>query len=145
MRLLTRYIGAPVAALLLSACLMPAARAQNDEKHEPTMEELGKPDRPQAAEAGPNEMYIDFEDAPLQDVIKAVSLFTGMNFEFDPATVNQRVTVVAHHPVPADMALDILETILSARQLQLVKTLNGNMFRIIPKNPAQADKMPMTV
>ncbi len=145
MRLLIRYIGAPAAALLLSVCLLPAVYAQEEPKPEPTIQELGKPDRPQAAEAGPNEMYIDFEDAPLQDVIKAISLFTGLNFEYDPATVNQRVTVVAHHPVPSNMALDILETILSARQLQLVKTLDGNMFRIIPKNPASADKLPLTI
>lgn len=145
MRFLKRYIGAPAAALLLSACLVPAAWAQDEPRPTPTIEELGHPDRPQTAEAGPNEMYIDFEDAPLQEVIRAISLHTGLNFEFDPATVNQRVTVVAHHPVPADMSLDILETILNARQLQLVRTLNGNIYRIIPRNPAQADKLPLTV
>jgi len=145
MRLLNRYIGAPAAALLLCASFAWDARAQDEERPEPTIEALGRPDRPQAAEADANEMYIDFEDAPLQDVIRAISLHTGLNFEFDPASVNQRVTVVAHHPVPADMALDILETILSARQLQLMRTLNGNMYRIIPRNPATADKLPMTV
>ena len=137
-------MGASIVALLLWAGPAAEARAQEAERPEPTLEVLGRPDRPQAAEAGANEMYIDFEDAPLQDVIRAISLHTGLNFEFDPASVNQRVTVVAHHPVPADMALDILETILSSRNLQLLATLEGNMYRIIPRNPATADKLPMT-
>lgn len=144
MRLLTRYMGASIAALLLWAGPAADVRAQDAEPPPPTLEGLGAPDRPQAAEAGANEMYIDFKDAPLQDVIRAISLHTGLNFEFDPASVNQRVTVVAHHPVPADMALDILETILSSRNLQLLETLDGNMYRIVPRNPATADKLPMT-
>jgi general secretion pathway protein D len=134
------------AVLLLSWCIAPQLQAQDQpaDQPDPTIETLGEPKRPQDAEAGPNEMYIDFEDAPLQDVIRAISQQTGRNFEFDPNTVNQKVTLVAHHPVPKEMAFEILETILAAppRNLQIVKTLEGNLYRIIQRVPGQgADKM----
>lgn len=137
------------AALLLSWCIAPQLHAQDRpaDQPDPTIETLGEPKRPQDAEAGPNEMYIDFEDAPLQDVIRAISQQTGRNFEFDTNTVNQKVTLVAHHPVPKEMAFEILETILAAppRNLQIVKTLDGNLYRIIPRAPGQgSDKMEIT-
>jgi len=137
------------AALMNSAMLITTAVYAQDPppaKPDPTIETLGAPKRPQDAEAGPDEMYIDFQDAPLQDVIRAISQQTGRNFAFDPNTVTQKVTVVAHHPVPKEMALDILETLLAAppNSLQVVKTLDGNLYRIIQRAGQGSDKMEIT-
>ncbi len=134
------------APLLLAIGLGPQAAAQEEpaDRPSPTIESLGEPKRPQHAEAGADEMYIDFQDAPLQDVLQAIALQTGLNFDLDPNAVNQKVTIIAHHPIPKAMALDLLETVLAAptRNLQIVKTLNGNLYRIISRAPGQgSDKM----
>jgi general secretion pathway protein D len=133
--------------LLLTLAWDGRAQDKAADKPAPTVEELGKPKRPQEVAAGPDEMYIDFDGVPLQDVIRAISAQTGRNFDYDPNLVSQKVTIVAHHPVPQKLALDILETILAAppRNLQILKTLDGNLYRIVPRTQQQgADKMPIT-
>lgn len=109
-----------------------------------TLEELGAPKRPQQQAQVENPIYIDFDNAPLIDVIKAIGLQTGRNFYVAPNAANIKVTVIAHQPVPGDLALDILEAILSANNLQMTRDVNGNLMRIDTANPAAADKLPIT-
>ncbi len=77
--------------------------------------------------------------------MRAISLQSGINILYDASVTGQKVTLVAHHPVPASLALPILETVLAANNLQLTKQLDGNLYRISARAPGTGgDKMPIT-
>lgn len=141
------FAGQRTALAALMVALPLAVAAQQDQQDtQVTLEELGEPKRPQEERELENPVYIDFEEAPLIDVIRAIGLQTGRNFDVDPNVAQQKVTVIAHHPVPADLSLEILESILAARQLQMVEAVDGNLIRVMPRNIQQgSDKLPMSV
>ena len=139
--------------ILMSVCVLAAiamgsramAQDQNPVEPAPTLDELGSPARPETEGAASGLVRIDFKDAPLEEVVRAIALQAGINILYDAAVSGQKVTLVAHHPVPAELALPILETVLAANSLQLTKQLEGNLYRISPRAPGTGgDKMPIT-
>lgn len=103
----------------------------------PALEDMGNPARPQTGEFAGAPISIDFDDVSLLDVIAAIGLQTGRNFEVDPAVGNQKVTILSSHPIPADLALDLLESILATKNFVIVETLDGNLLKVVPRNAAQ--------
>ena len=84
-------------------------------------------------------MYIDFENVSLLDVISAIGVRTGRNFEVDPSLANQKVTIISHHPVPPDLAYDILESILASKNFVMLETLDGNLIKIVQRGQQQGN------
>ncbi len=105
----------------------------------PTLEDLANTERPRGGDPGEEPIYIDFENVSLLDVISAIGIKTGRNFEVDPNLANQKVTIISHHPVPPDLAYDILESILAGRNFSMLETLDGNLIKIVPRQPNQGN------
>ncbi len=150
MTLLTREIlRAGAAAMVVLSCALPAMAQQtpgDEPRTDITLDELGAPARPEEEGTVSGLVRIDFKDAPLEEVVRAISLQAGINVLLDPAVTGQKVTLVAHHPVPATMAMDILEAVLSANGQQLTKQLDGNLYRISQRGAPGVgpDKLPIT-
>ncbi|MCH8205092.1 MAG: type II secretion system secretin GspD, partial [Candidatus Hydrogenedentes bacterium] len=75
----------------------------------------------------------------LLDVISAIGVRTGRNFEVDPSLANQKVTIISHHPVPPDLAYDILESILASKNFVMLETLDGNLIKIVQRGQQQGN------
>lgn len=110
------------------------AQRQQDANDRPTsIEEITNSDRPQNLPPATEPININFdEDIPIKALISAIGAQTGRNFNVHPNLVNQKVTIYAHHPVPAELALAILESILAQHNFRMVETLDGNLINIVP-------------
>jgi len=84
--------------------------------------EGGKPEEP---------ITFDFNDAPLDTVVRSIGRMTGRNFDVDPAIANTRVTVITHDKIPPEMAYEVLESLLTSRGFSLVETIPGHLTRIV--------------
>ena len=136
--------GLAIAVLLTLAWPMAASAQQQSaqDADRPTLEEMANPDRPRGGDPSQDPFYIDFDNAPLLDVISAIGVKTGRNFDVDPALANQKVTIISHDPVPAELAYDILESILASRGFIMLETLDGNLIRIVSRTGQQGtDKL----
>ena len=100
---------------------------------QPAQDTLGNPRRPQEGGTAQEPIDINFEDAALLEIIQMIGAQTGRNFEVDPSLGNQRVTIISHHPVPPDLAYEVLESVLATRNFAMVETLNGNLVKIVPR------------
>ncbi len=105
--------------------------------------ESGNPNRPMNQGTAQEPISVDFVDAPLSEVVKAIGVFTGRNFLLDPTISSQKVTIISHHKIPPDLAFDFLETVLTFQNFEVVEALDGNLVRIGPKNLSGSDKLPI--
>jgi len=77
-----------------------------------------------------DELIFDFEREKLSTVIKIIGARTGKNFDIDPALADMDVQLITHAPIPADMAFDILRSILQMRGYEIIEVLDGYLYRI---------------
>jgi general secretion pathway protein D len=105
--------------------------------------EPGNPNRPMNQGTAQEPISVDFVDAPLSEVVKAIGVFTGRNFLLDPTISSQKVTIISHHKIPPDLAFEFLETVLTFQNFEVVEALDGNLVRIGPKNLSGSDKLPI--
>lgn len=122
-----------IIVLALSWPLTSQAQQDNgdDPEEPPSLEELGSSERPQGGTMSQEPIFIDFRDVSLLDLIDAISVKTGKNFEVEPNLANQKVTIISNQAVPVKMAYDLLEAILAGRNLIMLDTLDGNLIRIV--------------
>ena len=73
---------------------------------------------------------INFDKAPLREVIDSISVLTGRNFMLDDR-IRGNVTIVANSEVPDDAIYDIFLSILRMNGLRAVPAGN-NLIRIVP-------------
>ena len=100
---------------------------------------------PKTGETPKDPVSFDFIDAPLQEVIKSIGAMTGKNFDLaNQAIATTKVTIVTHDQIPADMAFQILESVLAARGLSIVEAIPGKLYRIVGTGEG-ADKLPISV
>ena len=99
----------------------------------PALDDLGNKYRPREAALPTEPIWIDFEEVNLMTVIETIGAKTGRNFEVDPSIGSQKVTVISHHPVPPELAYEVLESILASRSLVMIETLDGNLVKIVPR------------
>lgn len=106
--------------------------------------DLTQTKRPAPGASQPESLYFDFENVQLMQVIKTVASIIGKNFDIDPQLAASEVTIISHAPIPADMAYEVLESILTARGFQMIPHLDGNLILIRPllQDP---EKMPLYV
>lgn len=137
-----RIVWGAVMALTLSVASHTQQNPPNERAGEP-LDRPSNPNRPGAGEAGPGMFWVDFEESPLKEVVEAIGAKTGKNYFIDPSVGPQAVTVISHHPVPDEMAFEILEAILDAYGLAMFPTLEGNLVRISNRGTG-TDKLEIT-
>jgi len=94
------------------------------------------PDRPKTGEAVTDPIVFDYVDAPLIEVINELGALTGHNFNIvDKEAAQDTVTVITHQAIPAELAVNILESVLNSRGFAMVPTLEQDgktyMYEII--------------
>lgn len=72
------------------------------------------------------------ENTPLSTLIAYVSTRLGLNVLYDEAQVNQRITLKTPAPLPESALLDLLQSVLRARNLVLQETAVPGLMRIVP-------------
>lgn len=111
---------------------------------EPPTTGLAAAPNPKDGSTPKEEISFDFHDAPLYDVIEAISRLTGRNFDVDPNIGATTVTVITHDKIPPEMAYQVLESILATRGFSMVETLDGHLVKIIATpDAAQSEKTPL--
>ncbi len=118
------------AALALGLALGPGSGA--------TAQQV-RPSRPGANEEN-NEISINFDNAPIMEVIDVISRVTGKNFIIDPA-VKGNVTVIAPKRVPKEEAYGIFQSILELNGFSLVPL--GNVVKVVPSRTATQKSIPV--
>jgi general secretion pathway protein D len=78
---------------------------------------------------------LDFQDAPLTDVIKTVAELTGKNFLFDDR-VRGNVTLISPDPLTPDEAYRVFEAILQVKGFTTVPG-PGGVLKIVPVRSAK--------
>ncbi|GMV99076.1 MAG: type II secretion system protein GspD [Candidatus Hydrogenedentota bacterium] len=77
-------------------------------------------------------LYLDFNNAQLSDVIESIGRMLGKNFDIDPTVGQQPVTIISHQRIPAELLLNVLESILTTRGAQLVEKADGYLIQVRP-------------
>ena len=95
--------------------------------------------QPFRAAAGDKEISINFDNAPIMDVIDAMSRVTGKNFIVDRG-VTGTVTVIAPTRVPKTEAFGIFESILEMNGFSLVPM--GSIIKVVPSRSAMQKSIP---
>ncbi len=91
-----------------------------------------------AAQAGENTVSVNFENAPLADVLAAIlgdMLKVPYSLEGD---VGGNITLVSATPVPESALLDMLESLLDAQGIAMLKGNNG-IYRVGPAAQLRKD------
>jgi len=110
-------------------------------------DELGNLDRPINNGPATDFISIDFENAPLIDVIRGIGLQLGEVFIFGQgANVTTPISIISHKDLEPELAMELLITILDGYNLELVKKLDGNVFVVQTKQPSKnSDKLPLNI
>jgi general secretion pathway protein D len=88
--------------------------------------------------ANPELVELNFDNADIQSVIRAIAELTEINYIIHPA-VKGTVTIQTAGKIPVEGLLPTLEQILTVNNLTMVKV--GNLYRVVPV--AQARQMPL--
>lgn len=75
---------------------------------------------------------LDVDNQDLSVVIQMLAPMIGKTIDIDQQVAAQKVTVISHDEIPADMAYYVLESILASRGMKMVETLDGNLIKIRP-------------
>ncbi len=88
-----------------------------------------------------SEISINFDNAPVLEVIDVMSRVTGKNFIIDPA-VKGTVTVIAPTRVPKEEAYGVFESILELNGFSLVPL--GKVIKVVPSRTATQKSIPVS-
>jgi general secretion pathway protein D len=90
--------------------------------------------------AGGSDISINFDKAPVIEVIDIMSRVTGKNFIIDPG-VQGTVTVIAPKRVPRAEAYGVFESILAMNGFSLVPM--GSIIKVVPSRAATQKNIPV--
>jgi general secretion pathway protein D len=96
--------------------------------------------RSPSSEVSGKKMMLNFEAAPIREVIKNISEFIGMNYIIEDG-VKGFVTIRTLDSVPVSSALDLLDQLLMINNLTRVKI--GKYWRFLPSSKAMTEPMPV--
>ncbi len=71
-----------------------------------------------------------YPDRELKYVIEAIAEHLQINIDYAEEVATKRVNLITNQPIPSDSLLFVLESILGARDLQILPTANGELYRI---------------
>lgn len=139
---MNRFTLAALCALFLSGAAAAdgppssgEAAASNGTAVYPGTQTFTAPHRPAKASAQPNDVTLNFPNADVHEVAKAIlGDILGLNYAVDPSATGT-VTVQTAEPVARADVLPILEESLSAAKLGLIK--KGTVYTIIPLDKAK--------
>ncbi|RJP64065.1 MAG: type II secretion system protein GspD [Candidatus Abyssobacteria bacterium SURF_17] len=100
-----------------------------------------EPRRPLSIESN-NDISINFDNAPIIEVIDVMSRVTGKNFIIDPG-VKGTVTVIAPKRVPKTEVYGVFESILELNGFSLVPM--GAVIKVVPSRTATQKSIPVSV
>ncbi len=100
--------------------------------------------RPSEGKSQNQDFEVNYEDTSLLDIIKSIGAMTGKNFDVDPGLAQQKATIIAHEKIPADMAYQVLESILASRGFSMTPTLDGNLVKVVPTQDS-SEKIPLVL
>ncbi len=133
-RFLTRLAPAPRLLAAALALAVPAALAQAPAA-------ASAPASPGlAASNGDDKITVNFVNADIQSVIKAIGQNTGRNFILDPR-VTGTVNIVSDRPVSKDMLYSILLSTLRVQGYAAVE--EGGFVKIVPESEAKTSAGPV--
>ena len=89
---------------------------------------------------GNDEISINFDNAPVIEVIDVMSRVTRKNFVIDP-TVKGSVTVIAPTRIPKSEAYSVFESILEMNGFSLVPL--GSIIKVVPSRSAAQKSIPV--
>ena len=84
---------------------------------------------------------IDYQDADLITVIKAVSKITGQNFVIDPAVSRGKVTIFAPSEMTVDQFYRVFLSSLAMNNYTVVPVLGTNVLKIRKVSDAITDSI----
>ena len=85
-------------------------------------------------------MALNFESAPIREVIKNICELAGLNYIIEPG-VSGFVTIRTLNRIPASNALDLLDQLLTINNLARVKI--GDYWRFLPASKALGEPLPV--
>lgn len=85
---------------------------------------------------------INFDNAPILEVIDVMSRITGENFIIDPA-VKGTVTVIAPKRVPKENVFDVFMSILEMNGFSVVRI--GDVYKVVPSRTATQKNVPVSI
>jgi len=91
-------------------------------------------------DAGGDRVELNFVDADLPAVVRALARFTGRNFVVDPRVKGQ-LTLVSERPVDAQTAYDMLVGALRMQGVSVVDV--GGIARVVPEADAKLQGVPV--
>ena len=105
---------------------------------------------PKTREPGEGEMVFDYKQESLETIIQQLGARTGKNFEIDPSAGQLRVTVYTYAPVPADLAFEILGSLLQSQGYTMVPALDGHLIKVVKASPqggpeGSTEELPLTI
>lgn len=71
-----------------------------------------------------------YPDRELKYVIEAIAEHLQINIDYAEEVATKRVNLITNQPIPSDSLLFVLESILGARDLQILPTADGKLYRI---------------
>ena len=77
-------------------------------------------------------LIFDFQDKPLAEVVASIAPLTDLNFMYAPETLQGRVTVISHSPIPREKVLDFLAELLETHDLYMYEVAGGELIHIAP-------------
>jgi general secretion pathway protein D len=109
-----------------------------------TGEVVGSPARPSTVPQGKGEITLNFENAAISDVVRAVlGDLLGLNYAIAPK-IEGKVTIRTSRPLTRAAALPALEEVLALHGVAIVKV--GNVYQVVPTAEApRAATPPMVV
>jgi general secretion pathway protein D len=135
--------GAPQAATPYAARSEPARsrpRALSPIAERPAYEDEAEPGRLPADQAAGQRTTLNFNEADLHGVVRALAQFTGRNFVVDPR-VRGQLSLVSETPVDADTAYSMLLGALRMRGFAVVDVDGVN--RVVPEADAKLQGGPV--
>ena len=88
--------------------------------------------RMKSGETQTEPIRLDFDNLDLGLVVQMLAPMIGKTFDVDQQVAAQKVTVVSHDEIPAEMVYYVLESILASRGMKMVETVDGHLIKIRP-------------
>jgi general secretion pathway protein D len=91
-------------------------------------------------------ILMNFEDAPIDEIIPIMSEATGIRYLFEKRDVeNKTITLISHEPVTLKVAYEVFKAILNTKGLALVPSTDAGVVKIVPAREAPRGEIPTII